>query len=653
MSVDALFVESTKQDSTLLAISGIKDDANLKMEISLRGGKRSSATKTLKYLSCNDLNATDVEHYLDKLEAIKTKLEEQDDKINSHMLFHSFWSNNDYIKQSEVCDKYQDEIGKQIKLLKAKLVQPIQSSLASNPPSYKLPFPQIELPSFDGSPEAYPRFIHSFETLISKYNLSAFEKYSYLLKQLKGPARLLVESVALSDLTYDSAKSLLDDAYCDKTSQQYSVVEKLKNLKLKSRPEDAFLWISEARIIEEQFKTLTITTEIILQYFLWNSLNDEFKSLIVAITNKSKPSVSEIFDNSFEANRRYQEIHKQKPLNTKIAGNLKLSSNLEAGKPNTNAVAMATNVAVRSDESKSTLSGCSLCSHDKKTSAKNHKLSNCPEYSNAESKLNKIKDVNGCAKCGLTNHVTKDCKYKFRFKCYCNKWHLTFLCPYWKKEAKETDPNLKSSHVKFSNNMVMFNEHTNINSDVILPTASVYIKSKNKKSHQLRLLKDTASQCSFIEESVANKFKCKTIGDSVDLVVTGFNSTEKYKSRLVEINLKTSNNDIKFEAVTVPHIKTCVNIPGLKKISSAFESKNYNLADKGLNSDKIHNISIILGADASYLFPLQHFEFGGDCGRPSVFYMTPDGVMLVGRASDVIANLECLPFFEKIPKNSD
>ncbi len=62
---------------------------------------------------------------------------------------------------------------------------------------HKVSLPTLELPSFDGSPEKFHRFISSFESVISKYNLSSFEKFSDSKKQLSGSAKTLLESIAL------------------------------------------------------------------------------------------------------------------------------------------------------------------------------------------------------------------------------------------------------------------------------------------------------------------------------------------------------------------------------------------------------------------------------------------------------------------------
>ena len=79
-----------------------------------------------------------------------------------------------------------------------------------------------------------------FEAMINQHNLSSYEKYVYFKGQLTGSAKVLIDSLPLNDLTYESAKKLLSDAYCDVTTQQYRVIENLVKLKL-SDDGDSFL----------------------------------------------------------------------------------------------------------------------------------------------------------------------------------------------------------------------------------------------------------------------------------------------------------------------------------------------------------------------------------------------------------------------------
>ena len=272
---------------------------------------------------------------------------------------------------------------------------------------------KLELPKFNGDLDDYNRFIVSFEAIISKYQLSPFEKYSYLIKQLSGNARALIETIPASDLTYDTAKRLLDEAFCNKLTQQYAVIEKLASLKLKSN-EDPYKWICSARVLADQVNTLQISSELFTQYFLWGSLSEDLKAIFVSITNSSKPDLDELLNNAFEASNRFKEFL----VKTKIQKSEKPKNYLvdEQAKPQT--IALASNVKsfspINQPERRFQNSrNCSLCSYDKSPAANTHSLSHCKKYESTQSKLDKIRLTNGCVLCGHTNHCSDNCFFHF------------------------------------------------------------------------------------------------------------------------------------------------------------------------------------------------------------------------------------------------
>ena len=54
---------------------------------------------------------------------------------------------------------------------------------------------------------------------------------------------------------------------------------------------EPFEFISKVNSIHKAFETLNISTDDILQYFMWTGLNETFKSQLIYITNDSKPSL--------------------------------------------------------------------------------------------------------------------------------------------------------------------------------------------------------------------------------------------------------------------------------------------------------------------------------------------------------------------------
>ena len=132
---------------------------------------------------------------------------------------------------------------------------------------------------FDGKPEKYRMFIDSLDSILNKFILTSFEKYSHLHQQVSGSARDIVESLPDENLSYESAKNLLESALSDKNTQKFSVIENLSNLKLKSG-EKVYDWISDVRQLTNQIDRLGIDSAVFVHYFLWRNMSDSFKTAV-------------------------------------------------------------------------------------------------------------------------------------------------------------------------------------------------------------------------------------------------------------------------------------------------------------------------------------------------------------------------------------
>lgn len=504
---------------------------------------------------------------------------------------------------------------------------------------HKISLPDIELPKFDGNPANYNKFIVSFESLISKYNLSSFEKFSYLSKQLTGAAKKLVESLSLKDLTYEAAVKLLNEAFSDPLAQQYSVISSLCSLKLNEDAPDAFKWISQARVLKDQIDTLKIDVKTFTQYFLWHSLCDSFKNEVTAITGKSKPSLDEIMDNIFEANNRFIQVQSKKVKEYRTP----------------KSVSLATSVI---PSSKTSVSRCTLCFYDKAPNANEHKLSICSKYPDPKSRVERLKAIGGCYKCGSVMHQTKNCAARLN-ACYkCNRYHMCHLCTvdtkstaYKEKSSSRTvlhnDSRKPSAEGKStSNNMITASYPSNVFNDVILPTGTVYVE-RDGRQLPWRVFKDLGSQTTFVRGSPKDIPNCKII-DKIDLNVKGINSDKFYDSFLVEFPVFVpGQGEQVIKAVCKENIKTKVEVLGLQSVMNHFKNKGYKIADINLDGDIIEDISILLGSDQSHIFPLVQHNFSSEGKIPSAYFDTPSGVMLAGSVSQYLENINCLPIVKK------
>ena len=578
----------------------------------VRSGKRRSVTNATRAIGeLQNPSRDECLFHIDKLETLKGELKLANETLTNHMLMNEIWDETKFMAETDTADEYDESIRNSIFKLRSILKtldgdeEVVRTPESTKQVSHKVTLPHIELPSFDGEPESFNKFIVSFENLISKYNLSSYEKFSYLSKQLMGDAKKLIESLELEECDYESALKMLKEAYFDKVEQQYSILEKLSNLRLEPDAVNGISWIGDAKILMAQIVKNEISSEIFTQYFLWSSLNESFRNHITAICQKTNPSLQEIRDCMFPANARYVKEFKSKNRNAE-----------------SETIVAATSVGVEDG----TLVKCSLCSNDKTESS--HKLSRCPVYSEPGAKIAKLKAVGGCTKCGAISHNFKKCFVKFNKKCFfCRQWHMSFLCPGSNK--KSNDKKTKGTYVGTITNVLT---ESDLYNDVILPTATIEIKN-NGEVESWRVFKDIGSQSSFVKGSPKDIPNCKII-KNLNLNIKGINGVETYSTHVVEFPIDIpGQGEQTITAICLPSLNVNVTVPGLLELSNLMKSKGLNLADKQIDSDVLKNFKILIGSDQGHILPIKQHNLG-----ESVFYETPSGIMLAGSAKTYFKN---------------
>ena len=349
--------------------------------------------------------------------------------INDYVLLRDSWDSKAFDSELEVSEGYKDKLGLMLSSLKLKLDDfrraSTQTNLANPGGQFipKIKLPQLELPTFGGRPETYDRFIYNLDKLLNKYELSQFEKFQYLLQQVSGPARQIVQSVPDCDMSYDTAKKLLQDAFSDKTLQQYSVIERF--LKLKLVPTNMYSWISETRMLIEQMDRLEINGEKFAQYFLWSGMCNSLRQQFILTTKKSKPDLNEIVGCAFEVFDRVKQ------------GALSLSETPQLVAEPIDVMATEVKYPQSNSQSKPSIDykSCWLCQVSNIKNV-NHKVIDCVEFPTVEEKLAIVEKFNGCKKCGLLNHNINKCRFKFTDRCSCGQMHAAFLCSSIKLDKK-------------------------------------------------------------------------------------------------------------------------------------------------------------------------------------------------------------------------
>ena len=124
----------------------------------------------------------------------------------------------------------------------------------------------------------------------------------------------------------------------------------------------------------------------------------------------------------------------------------------------------------------------------------------------------------------------------------------------------------------------------------------------------------------------------KVLKHDVDLNLNGINISQKYKSKIVEIDACFGSSKFKIEAVTIPKINISLNISCLGDIVKRCSELGLKLADSFLNvsDNEVTGLDFILGTKGAFCLPESDTLIGYDV--MSVYSNTPCGVLLRGDA---------------------
>ena len=509
----------------------------------------------------------------------------------------------------------------------AKLMQPAQTSssgvtdplpsnsgaLTSGEARSLLKTPIAPLPAFAGKiDEDWTRFLTQFEDVISKYNYPACDKFLLLKQQLRDRALILVDSLEIGKQTYTDALDLLKRAFDTPEEKTSDAISALTNLKM-DKISDPFRFFSKFCRAAELVKLLEITTDSFLQYYFWNGLTDEFRTEYKLLTNVSKPSLESLKSKFFEVCKRQAQ-----------STNLDTHFDEDVTEEKSSAFAISINendgsVVSKDDSSKLGLRfiPCSLCyetGSDGNSKKPDHPMWKCKSYPDKVSKLNKLKSIGGCYKCGSSDHKLNFCDFVFKRKCNsCSMFHFNYLCPkgteFQPSPKRNKDKSKKpNTRVNSSNLIGVTNSlQGSSNSRSAIPTFSCEIQNE-----PIRCLKDLGCQSNYITDSLAAKFKLKVLNSNVKLRVTGFNSSKMYNTQIVEVPLQMKNRLYRIPAVCIDNININIHLEGLSNVAKEFSSKGYELADPCLlSSDHINDLGFILGTKSAYILKCTEVGFRG------------------------------------------
>ena len=528
---------------------------------SQRSSIRSRITKSHNNIGkYKELETLDLLAERAKLEQCRDTLKDLDTKYVSSKFTHDL-NSAEHKKELETCLDYDFKI-RQCLLYIERLDKECRNTEEK---STLLKQPTAPLPSFSHEKGGdIKKFLKEFELTTKRYNYPDRDLILLLKKQVSGSASELIESLEVDKQSYNQVKELLIKAYSNISLQKFTLIDKLLALKL-NYSDNPYVFFSQITSLSTSVDLLDLKIEDFLQYCVWRDMNPKFKTSLNIVTGELYPSFDNIIDKFFDANSRYAEM----------------STNLTKER------------SVKKERASYGVSFdshyCILCE------SRNHKFLQCTKYNTNISKINRLKELSRCTSCASKNHDYKHCNFQFTKKCGCGKRHFLKLCPDYKKSELNCsnikfndDSDNDTSHVSSSSNskseisaQVNVTECKRRNLGSVLPSITVTGEGKKSKT---RMLIDRASECSFVTESFLKKVPFITLSNKINLTIKGFNSSQSYSSKLVEIKVRlgTDHEWKSLQFLVIPRFTMSLNSKGFGKVVNGFKKKGYQLADSFL-----------------------------------------------------------------------
>jgi len=530
---------------------------------------RANITRLHNIINQQELTAEKKSQYLEKLVHLKSRIQILNDEINSLSNFDGD-EFEDIMEQEEHYDEMLARAMSELTMYDADNSGVPDGGSRESQNMIRLP--NITLPVFSNlKNESYEQFVYAFESIMDKHRLSDYEKFVYLKGQLRNEPYELICSLEHNEQTYDCARELLGEAYGSLIVQKGEVIGKLVSLKL-GLGDNVDRYIASMRNILNSIKILEISMEDILQYFIWESLNDSFQNQLIQISNNENPELDEIKDNIWVAARRYKRLINQSDFKKpKVNANDSYKFRKEPVEP-----IRTNNLAVKI-QSEKPVYYCVLCVADGKKNV-SHILRECKRYETPFSKVTKLNFYKFCSKCSFKNHCKEQCKFKFSSPCRrCGGLHLSYLCTRDSEVLNTSVSNVSVLHCNYASVVK--------DDSVILPSFTANINHEGNRTMQGRVLVDTGSQRNFILRDLSLKMNLEVIKYGKGMIINGANIDKPIKSNIVKVPILLQGKVFCVPAIETPEIRVSINIENLNEIANTFIDKGYVLADGDLGGD--------------------------------------------------------------------
>jgi hypothetical protein len=440
---------------------------------------------------------------------------------------------------------------------------------------------------FDGGYLGYQPWFDKFSSFCHRDDTySKIEKFQYLLESVTGDAASAISMIPPTEVNYDMAVQTLKDRFGRRIPRISAHVNEL--LKLPEGPSIG----KDSRSLRSLVDTLRVHIRCLESMGVLNKESDEKSAILGPIILSRLPS--SLATRWYEANEADTiDLTQLLDFTEKKVQAMELSSACgPAPRKSTPTPTPKQSVGSSSRSTMMTAKGSTggsnrLCPFDQK----NHHPAKCPEWRelSPSAALNAIRRSGRCLRCFGLRHSAKECN--FQPKCTkCEKEHMYIVCP-----DREIGKGAKVNSVSRSETRPKSKQFK-----VLMQTATASVQTSGSKEVPVRILIDSGSECTFIEESVAQSLKLPVLGKESLTVSTFGGGSRTSAVRVYHVTLQTSTNPpkrISFEAYGTKSISgKSPNSVTLDELAVYQHLKGLQFADVSVNGTATR-VSLLLGSD--------------------------------------------------------
>lgn len=335
--------------------------------------------------------------------------------------------------------------------------------------------PPIELPSFNGQTENWPKFYESFKANIhNNSQLTDSQRVQYLVGKLTHDALKISAGIVPSGDTYTIIWDSLVKKYQDKralgTHYLYNIFD-TKGCNNTPGSLDSFVERYSASVLALKQLGIDDLTDFILLHCALRKIDSQtVQAFELSVRDKTIPSYNDLI--SFI--RDQVKILQRSNLNSSNS-NRSFNNTANVNKTST-AKRLVTKTFAACNENVSNAQHCIFCSDS------NHSVNNCSQFKNltsAQSRFEFIKSKHACVNCLSGLHTVTACKSTSVCD-LCKKRHHTFL------HFDKTDNKKSGTYTHVSQSIPILTDTGSLTADmppVNLPSASVPTSAADCRVH--------------------------------------------------------------------------------------------------------------------------------------------------------------------------